>query len=91
MSEIATPQWLHNWLYSVVPVAVKQTDTAWQYESSGASTSITQIDYPLFPYLTGYCRNCGRAFSQRIPSSDYGYIETQMSVAKFGCVGPEGA
>lgn len=65
----------HNWLYSVVPARM----SGWQVPNNTA-----QIDI----YLTGYCRNCGRAFSAPI---QYGseYLETTMNVKKEGCISPE--
>jgi hypothetical protein len=46
-------------------------------------------NYPLIPYLTGYCRNCGKGFSQRINFLETGgYNETIMNVPQTGCIGP---
>lgn len=74
------PVYLHNWLYSVVPVSVRVEE--WRADT-------IQVDYPLFAYLTGYCRNCNRAFSMQIPTNGYsGYVETQMDIPKEGCVAP---
>lgn len=42
-------------------------------------------------YLTGYCKNCGRAFSQLIPTDkDGAYIETAMDIPQDGCLPPKG-
>lgn len=74
-----TDIFLHNWLYSVVPARV------------GQDAVYTGANYALTPsleiYLAGYCRNCGRAFSQPIPYGGY-YIETNLNIPKEGCVGP---
>lgn len=78
--------YLHNWLYSVVPVGTKETDSVWKNNGTDYENV---VNYPLGAYLTGYCRNCGKAFSELIPSNPYSYTETQMHVNKFGCVGPE--
>jgi len=83
---------LHNWLYSVVPVGIEQINHDHrEYPSGqGGTLSIYAADrqYPLAAYLTGYCRNCGKAFSEPIPHG-YSYVESQMNVNKFGCIGPE--
>ena len=42
----------------------------------------------LAAYLTGFCRGCGRAFSQRIPTADKVYLESVMDVPQFGCIDP---
>lgn len=69
----------HNWLYSVVPVGIA---TYWN------TLDNQSVQYPLLPFLTGYCRNCGRAFSKKIPFDPSGYyLESAMDVRKEGCIG----
>ncbi len=70
----------HNWLYSVVPVGVRTS--VWN------SVGTEEVIYPLVPFLTGYCRNCGRAFSKLIPFDTSYYVETPMNVPKEGCLPP---
>lgn len=77
--------WVHNWLYSVVPVSEQKIDsTINPYNGYG----MYKTNYPLGAYLTGYCRNCRRAFSQPIPCDSSKYVETQMSIPIYGCVRP---
>ena len=77
-------EWLHNWLYSVVPAATK---AEWWDSSSG--NSAYHKDFPLSIYLAGYCRNCGKGFTQQIPHANSStYQEIQLQVPKTGCVGP---
>jgi len=79
----AKPNWRHQWLYSVIPIGRKTE--AWYN-----SPTTPQIDYPLVAFLTGFCRNCGRAFSQEIPVNDFGYYrETAMSIPQDGCLPPQ--
>lgn len=75
--------YVHNWLYSVVPVGVRQSviqrdNTGFQYEKT---------EFPLAAYLTGFCRECRKAFSIQIPHGRE-YVETQMQVPVYGCVKP---
>lgn len=65
----------HNWLYSVVPARASEWQTPDNYP-------------PIDIYLTGYCRNCGRAFSSPIPYGD-SYMEAPMNVQREGCINPE--
>lgn len=73
--------WYHNWLYSVVPISERRED--WGLSDKPQPI----INYPLYAYLTGYCRNCNKAFSKRIDTLGY-YSETDMEVPKEGCVAP---
>lgn len=73
------PVFLHNWLYSVVPSS--------KYYNHYTSDK-PEVDFPFYAFLVGYCRNCGKAFSQEVPTLQSGaYLETQLQVAKEGCVG----
>lgn len=76
-------QFMHNWLYSVVPVSERVTDYI------GTDIIHQEISYPLGAYLTGYCRVCRKAFSQPIPAHASGYLETQMDIPVWGCVAPQ--
>lgn len=81
----AAVEWRHQWLYSMIPVGIGLP--TWAYGSDNSAVSTTE--YPLQPYLTGYCRNCGKGFSQKINYLDTGgYVETIMDVPQTGCVGP---
>lgn len=88
----ATPEFnfKHQWLYSVVPVSRKFE--SWSYNSDG--TNNTSIEFPLVPFLTGFCRVCGKAFSQEIPmEGEYynntgKYLETIMDIPQWGCADP---
>lgn len=81
----------HNWLYSVVPIGILQKESFYKEYPSGQGGTLsvweTQLDYPLAAYLTGFCRECRKAFSHPIPH-EYGYLETQMEVPYYGCVKP---
>lgn len=76
---------LHNWLWSVVPVA--QSRETWSYRSDGSNKSTLQ--FPLKAYLVGYCRNCNNGFSQEVPTNETGAaLVTQLDIPKYGCVLP---
>lgn len=75
----AKPEWRHQWLYSAIPVSEEYV--WWQ-------NGMEQKDFLLQPFLTGYCRNCGKAFSQKIQHNSWGYSETIMNIPQTGCVGP---
>ena len=71
---------LHNWLYSVVPVA--RAYEWWDYEKG-------HTDFPLVAALAGYCKACNQAFSVFLNTSEIGYIKLQdVGIPKDGCRGP---
>lgn len=92
----AEPQFMHNWLYSVVPVSERIAEYKTKTIPVNSAYEVVrevhnqEISYPLGAYLTGYCRNCRRAFSQPIPCDAGKYVETQMDIPVFGCVAPNG-
>ena len=73
---------VHNWLYSVVPVGVERT-----VRDYGGGVTTEKMKFPLVAYLTGFCRECRKAFSAPIPNG-HTYVETQMEVPVYGCVKP---
>jgi hypothetical protein len=79
--DVPDEAWYHNWLYSVVPAST----SIWRW---GGKESV--LEYPLAVYLAGFCRNCGKGFTQQIPheSTDGVYLETQLQISKTGCVAP---
>ena len=78
VDDIPKGEYLHNWLYSVVPVSKNYpTYSDGRYLSDGY----------LQAYLTGYCKNCNNAFSEQIPTDAFGsYLQTHMDIPKTGCV-----
>lgn len=70
--------WVHNWMYSFLPIGERAD--AWN------GNSVTPF-YPLVGYLVGYCKNCRKAFSEKIPT-DGDYIEYKTNVPFYGCVDP---
>ena len=43
------------------------------------------------PYLAGYCKNCRKAFTVALPidAAPGFYVEQQLDIPRWGCVGPE--
>lgn len=75
---------------SVDEVPEASGDVIWKHQwlYSAVPVSLGESSR-LGAYLTGFCRNCGRAFSQRIPTSyNTNYNETIMGVPQYGCVDP---
>ena len=71
----------HRWLYSMVPVTGASHST-W-------SGDRYDIHFPIVAALTGYCKYCGKAFSQTIPVDTLSgkYTETILNVERRGCTG----
>lgn len=84
--EVQEEVWYHNWLYSVNPGS-KQVQAGWDSQNLSS-----HYEYPLYIFLVGYCKNCGKGFTQEIPHNmdqySYGYQEHQLQVNKTGCVPP---
>jgi hypothetical protein len=73
---------LHNWLYSVLPITPSYTVKV------GDENSYYNVPNDWF-VLSGYCKNCNNAFSVRVPVSGSGELMmTNVGIPKTGCVPP---
>jgi len=80
LPKIEEAEWVHNWLYSMIPVSFIT-------ETTGMAPHFIT---PMRAYLTGFCKNCRKVFSQEIPAREDGsYLEIISNVPVYGCVGPE--
>lgn len=76
--KIPPKEYLHNWLYSVVPAS--RTEFVFGEPSYVPNSSLSI-------FLAGYCKNCNKVFSVQIPTFDTGeYREMRTNIPKTGCV-----